>query len=53
MYGIYLNPKNCFFGITEGNILGHLVSKEGIYIDPKRVNEINYLNHPTSRKGVQ
>jgi hypothetical protein len=29
------------------------VRKEGIYIDPERVNAINDLNPPTSRKGVQ
>jgi hypothetical protein len=50
MYGISLNPKKCLFSISEGNILGHIVSKEGIYIDPERVNAINDLNPPTSRK---
>jgi hypothetical protein len=29
------------------------VRKEGIYIDPERIKEINDLNPPTSRKGVQ
>jgi hypothetical protein len=53
MYGISLNPKKCLFSISEGNLLGHIVSKEGIYIDLERVNAINDLNPPTSRKGVQ
>jgi len=29
------------------------VSKEGIYIDPKRDKEISELNPPTKRKGLQ
>jgi hypothetical protein len=33
--------------------LGHVFNKEGIYIDLGRVNDINELNPPTSKKGVQ
>jgi hypothetical protein len=33
MYGIYLNPPKKLFFITEGNLLGHIESKEGIYVD--------------------
>jgi hypothetical protein len=50
MFGISLNPKKCLFSISEGKILGHVVRKEGIYIDPERVNSINDLNPHTSRK---
>ena len=39
-YGISLNPKKCVFVVTEGKLLGHVVSKEGISIDPKRVKAI-------------
>jgi hypothetical protein len=53
LYGISLNPKKCLFAVSEGKLLGHIVSKEGIYIDPERVKSINELSPPTSRKGVQ
>ena len=33
-YGISLNPKKCVFAVTEGKLLGHIVSKQGISIDP-------------------
>jgi hypothetical protein len=33
MSGISLNPKKKMFVITEGNLLGHIVRKEEIYID--------------------
>jgi hypothetical protein len=39
--------------LTQGKLLGHIVCNEGIYIDPERVKEINDLNPPTSKKGVQ
>jgi hypothetical protein len=53
LYGISLNPKKCLFVVSKGNILGHIVNKEGIYIDPERVKAINELNPLTSKKGVQ
>jgi hypothetical protein len=46
MFGIFLNPKKCLFSISKGKLLGHIVSKEGIYIYLERVNAINHLNPP-------
>jgi hypothetical protein len=31
LYGISLNPKKCLFVVSEKKLLGHIVSKEGIY----------------------
>ena len=39
-YGISLNPKKCVFAITEGKLLGHVVSKKGISIDLERIKAI-------------
>lgn len=36
-YGISLNPKKSYFSLREGKLLGFIVSKKGIYIDPNRV----------------
>ena len=33
-YKVSLNVRKCAFGVTEGKILGHIVSKEGVRIDP-------------------
>jgi hypothetical protein len=33
-YGISLNPKKSIFNVNEENLLGHIISKEGITIDP-------------------
>jgi hypothetical protein len=53
MYGISLNPKKYLFAVSEGKLLGHIVSKEGIYIDHERNKAINEPSPLTSKKGVQ
>ena len=35
-----LNPTKCAFGVTSGALLGHIVSKEGIAVDPDKVKAI-------------
>ena len=52
-YGLYLNPKKKFFGLQEGKILGHITSKEGINIDPKRIEGILQINRPRNIKELQ
>lgn len=42
-FGISLNPKNYLFSIKEGKLLGHIISKEGVVIDPKRFSAIERL----------
>jgi hypothetical protein len=39
--------------MKEGNFLGHIVLVEGVKIDPSRVEEIQTLSLPRSRKEVQ
>lgn len=35
-FGVSLSPKKCHFTVIEGKLLGHIVSKEGVRIDPER-----------------
>ena len=39
-HGISLNLNKSFFYLIEGNLLGHIVSQEGIKIDPEHVKAI-------------
>lgn len=52
-YGISLNPKKSFFALNEGKILGFIVSKSGIHIDPDRIKEISETPLPRNKKAMQ
>lgn len=52
-YGISLNPKKCAFGVVEGKILGYIMSKDGVRIDPERVVVIDKISQPKNVKGIQ
>jgi hypothetical protein len=52
-FSIFLNPSKSIFYVTEGNILGHIVSDLGISIDPERIVAILNLPAPTSKNEVQ
>jgi hypothetical protein len=52
-FGLSLNPKKYLFSMKEGKLLGHILSTEGVRIDPSRVEEIQTLSLPRSRKEVQ
>ena len=44
-FGISLNPKKSNFSMKEGNLLSHVISKEGIKIYPSRVATIQKNRH--------
>lgn len=52
-YGISLNPKKTLFPLNEGKLLGFIVSKNGIYIDPDRIKEIFDIPLPHNEKSMQ
>jgi hypothetical protein len=52
-FGISLNPKKILFGLEEGKLLGHIISKDGIKIDPSRIEAIQKLEHPRNIKELQ
>jgi hypothetical protein len=52
-FGISLNPKNSNFSLQEGKLLGHIISRYGIKIDPNRVASIQKISIPRSKKEVQ
>jgi len=49
-FDISLNPKKSLFSMKEGKLLGHIVSVEGVSIDPRRVEAIHTLSFPRSKK---
>jgi hypothetical protein len=51
-FGLSLNPKKSLFSMQEGKLLGHIVLVEGVRIDPSRVEAIQALSLPRSKKEV-
>ena len=49
-YNISLNPRKLSFSLEEGKLLGHIISKEGIRIDPDRVKGILRVEEPRRKK---
>ena len=45
-FQLKLNPTKCTFGTTFGKLLGFMVSKKGIEIDPDKVRAIQDLPPP-------
>ena len=52
-YGISLNPKNSLFSLEEGKLLRHIISKDGIRIDPERIQAILQIPYPRNIKELQ
>jgi hypothetical protein len=50
-YGISLNPKKSIFGVLEGKLLGHIVSKDGVKVDPERIEGIKAIPLPETRNA--
>ena len=49
-FDISLNPKKSHFSMIERKLLGHIISKDGIKIDPSRVEAIQKIGFPRSKK---
>lgn len=51
-YALSVNPKKSQFSLSGGNLLGHIVEKQGVKIDPKRVEDVNKISLPGIKKEV-
>jgi hypothetical protein len=47
---ISLNLRKYIFGVPHGNLLGHIVCREGVLVDPAKVAVILNMLPPTSAK---
>ena len=52
-FQLKLNPVKCTFGATFEKLLGFVVSKKGIEIDPDKVQAIQDLSPPRTQKKVR
>jgi hypothetical protein len=52
-FKMMLNPKKCVFGVSSSKLLGYVVSSCGIDANPKKVEAIENLQPPRTRKEIQ
>jgi len=52
-YGLSLNPKKSIFAVPEGKILGFIISKSGMTIEPEWIENIKRIFMSSNKKGMQ
>ncbi|XP_042457800.1 uncharacterized protein LOC122041967 [Zingiber officinale] len=50
---LVLNFEKCHFMVEHGIVLGHVISREGIKVDPAKINVISSLSHPACVREVR
>jgi hypothetical protein len=52
-FGLKMNPLKCAFGVSAGKFLGFIIHKNGIEIDPKKIEAIKNVQTPTCKRDVK
>lgn len=47
-YHLRLNPAKCTFGVTCGKFLGHMISGQGIKVNPEKTGAILEMPPPST-----
>ena len=50
---LYAKPSKCFFGRKEVEYLGHIVSHEGVKVDPKKIKSMMDRSIPKTLKNLR
>ena len=51
-YNLKLNPAKCVFGVPSGKLLGFIVSRRGIELNPSKIKAIQELPPPKNKTEV-
>jgi hypothetical protein len=50
---LYAKPSKCFFGVKEVEYLGHIVSHEGVKVDPNNIKTMMDWSIPKTLKNLR
>ncbi len=48
-----LSPKKTTIGFSKGKMVGHIMSKDGVATNPKKLDRISKLPFPTTKKTLR
>ncbi|XP_070045611.1 uncharacterized protein [Nicotiana tomentosiformis] len=51
-YNLKLNPAKCAFGVPAGKLLGFIISRRGIELNPSKIKAIQDLPPPKNKKDI-
>ncbi len=51
--GVTLSPEKTTIGFSEGKMVGHIVSKDGVATDPEKLDRISNLPFPSTKKALR
>jgi hypothetical protein len=49
---LFLKQFKCAFGISKGEYLGHIVGKDGVRVDPQKIEGMQNWPHPKTLKSL-
>ncbi|CAG8641326.1 2328_t:CDS:2, partial [Paraglomus occultum] len=52
-YGLKLKKKKCYFGCEKLEFLGHVVSREGLIVDDRKVNAVEQYGTPKDTTQIK
>ena len=52
-FGLKANPKKCVFLVSSVTFLGHVISREGLRMDPAKLSSITSWETPSDLKDLQ
>ena len=52
-YKLRVKPQKCVFNVSSGKLLGHIVSRRGVEVDPKKIKAITKMAPPTNLKQLR
>ncbi|KAD5961527.1 hypothetical protein E3N88_13000 [Mikania micrantha] len=53
LHSFFLNQKKCTFGQTSVEYLGHLITGQGVSMDPKKIEAVAQWPTPSTIKGLR
>jgi len=53
MANAFLNLEKSHFGCMEGNLLGHIVSQDGIRTNGAKIEKVNFFPFPKTKRQLQ